>query len=1307
MRRRPAIAFLLSVVVLVTGAVLFVRSQAAADLVCSYLMKKGSQRIGGRLTIGRCEVDPLSVELVFRRVSADVPWMGLSVKATRVRMRLKQLQGLSDELAIQALEIDHPVVRLRPVPRTVHPPSPAFAQARCTGIPMPFRLVDAVVRDADVSLDLGKGRSAVAHGVELTAHEDGSAETVHLATNELQLAGGGRKEIVRALATRLSVDPAAAKLRIDALLAESGDLRFSVKGTAVDMCKPKLDATVAVSGSLARLAALLGAEPAAVKRVRGRVALTGRLHGPASRPDFQGSLEILRGRVGHFRLGNARLEGRLKGDDVIVDHLVTDAMGGKVALRGKVFLAPGLPAQLDLDAHGATLEGLVAALGDPGSWAGGRIDAKASLTGNLWPLRLAGDAHAELNDFRVLDRAVARGPGGPDEKFITLPQTHVDGAVVFGTKTVEVPHARVTLESSQVTCSAVFPLEVDHPVNLKVDLDDVDLSEIGEIAGLPFSGTLSGKATMTGPYDEPHIAGNVEARGFEVDGLEAGVGFAQVLYDGGVLSLSSAHGQRGHTPYTIDRFALHLMPAPSTMDIQVSSDGGRVEDVVAALDGFHPFAKKFDGATGFIRGTVRLSGPKHSLTTMVDATATGGVLFGQPFQRLRVRGRLYKKHRYELDEVVANLDDDSRLTVRGYATEDGPLGLSVSARNVPLHTLEPVARLPVSGLLSGDMVVQGTWDHPKAHGGASLRDGTFRGISLRASRAQLSLDGSLLTVNGQLSGEALTGRLSVGLGPHHQFQANVALDEPTLEHWIPKGVKLPKGLEGWTGRARAKATLSGRFGDLRTYQGHVTFTSLSAHQGRFRIGAKGPVDLDVSGGSVSVRRLVLAGPSSTLTIGGMRAADGQLDISLHGGAEMGLLQTVLPRVSHASGVLHLEATVSGTFDKPVMVGSAKLDDASLAFEGAPISLTDLSGNIAFSQNRVLLEGLTGTAGAGRVTLGGEIALRRFLPQKLRVAANLDEVHLHVPDGLKSIISGEVYLDGKPDALALTGDVDVQRALYRRDLDIDQLLPTIRKRVAAVTIERKPWLHLDLGIHAPGTIKVEDRNLTATLRADLQLTGNDVHPGLLGTVSLIDGRAIFRGNEWRVTHALADFKDRDRIVPSFDVHAESDIRDYRVYVHAFGTPDTPRVTFTSDPDLAESDLVTLVTLGVTSRDAEGIGSGDAAAAAADALFAVSGLDQKVRSFIPKNPILRDPTLRLTSGYSSGTGQVEPRLAFESRLFTDQLRLRYSAPIGIPGQKTQAEYRINDTVSVQAEWDTENRLTPEGNLGLDLKLRWESE
>ncbi len=87
-------------------------------------------------------------------------------------------------------------------------------------------------------------------------------------------------------------------------------------------------------------------------------------------------------------------------------------------------------------------------------------------------------------------------------------------------------------------------------------------------------------------------------------------------------------------------------------------------------------------------------------------------------------------------------------------------------------------------------------------------------------------------------------------------------------------------------------------------------------------------------------------------------------------------------------------------------------------------------------------------------------------------------------------------------------------------------------------------------------------------------------------------------------------------------------------------------------------------------------------------------------------MRDLSVRITSAYSEGTGQVEPRAEFESWLLRDRLRLRYQAPrAGARGQKAQAELRLGDHTAVQYQWDNDSPDVATGDHGVDLKLRWE--
>jgi translocation and assembly module TamB len=190
--------------------------------------------------------------------------------------------------------------------------------------------------------------------------------------------------------------------------------------------------------------------------------------------------------------------------------------------------------------------------------------------------------------------------------------------------------------------------------------------------------------------------------------------------------------------------------------------------------------------------------------------------------------------------------------------------------------------------------------------------------------------------------------------------------------------------------------------------------------------------------------------------------------------------------------------------------------------------------------------------------------------------------------------------------------------------------------------------------------------------------------------------------------------------ALDVHGEARVSDYQVFMHLFGTMADPKVTLTSTPPLSQPDIITLLSMGFTQRDTQrGSGTqGLATAAAAQALFAASGLPEQVRRFLPRGGPVQDLSVRITSVYSELTGQVEPRVEFESWAWHEKLRLRFQTPLaGARGQRAQVELRLGDHTALQYQFDTDSqgamasqadqssRLRWAGDHGLDLKLRWE--
>jgi translocation and assembly module TamB len=298
-------------------------------------------------------------------------------------------------------------------------------------------------------------------------------------------------------------------------------------------------------------------------------------------------------------------------------------------------------------------------------------------------------------------------------------------------------------------------------------------------------------------------------------------------------------------------------------------------------------------------------------------------------------------------------------------------------------------------------------------------------------------------------------------------------------------------------------------------------------------------------------------------------------------------------------------------------------------------------------------------------------------------------------------------------MTLAGTLRVVTARYTEPFDLDKRMLQVGGTPAAPPRAYDPageWLRFDIRFLVDGDARVDNDLVRGQARGELQLTGTLASIGMTGSMAFLPGaRGFYRSNEFVLSRAVVDFTDKNRLRMVLDVTGEAALKDYRVFLHVYGDFDDLKLQLTSTPALSQQDIITLLSLGYTSRDVSlGSNLGVAAGtAAAQALFAVSGLDQQLRRFVPQGGVLQDVSVRLTSAYSKTSLTVEPRLEFETKAMEGKLRVRYQAPLSnqTRGQKAQVEYRLGDRASVQLQWDNDNTDVTGGDLGADFKLRWE--
>jgi translocation and assembly module TamB len=288
---------------------------------------------------------------------------------------------------------------------------------------------------------------------------------------------------------------------------------------------------------------------------------------------------------------------------------------------------------------------------------------------------------------------------------------------------------------------------------------------------------------------------------------------------------------------------------------------------------------------------------------------------------------------------------------------------------------------------------------------------------------------------------------------------------------------------------------------------------------------------------------------------------------------------------------------------------------------------------------------------------------------------------------------------------------VSRLRYTEDLDLERSLLDFSRRPPTPRVLAKSALvvHFDLDVHLSRGVRIENNLARADLKGDLKVTGTSRSVGLLGSVNTVHGTAQFRGNEFQIEQGVLTFTDRTRVRPSFDFQALAQVKEYKVRLHAFGTPGEPHVTLTSEPVLTETDLGFLLTFGFVSTHLQQAGfnaTDSGLAIGVEALNKVTGFSEEVRRFIPKNTILRDPTLDFASDFSLATNRLEPMARFRSRLLTEKLDLRVLEGLSTRRYRGLISYQLSESLSGQIQLDNEH-ITTGTDFGVDLKLRWEGE
>lgn len=1295
---------LLGLLLVMAGALAALRSPVTWEVACTLARRHLPDVLGLDVGIGQCELDPLGQKVIVRGVSLFLPGADTPLfAADMAEVQLGIVRPPFNQLHLDLLRVQRPRVALDLSQPSEPKPEPEAASCPLEVLER-VRISRVALTEAEVRLALpGGGRVDVSELDVGWSERWGVAELDVEARRGTVRPGAGQPELVLgrlAFSGGLDVDEQLLEVhRAEVALEE---VQVNLSGRIEKLCAPSLALDAQVFLPLRALSQAKLLPRPATGHLWARFAV----NGPPAAPNV--SAEVSASGLGYDnQFGPTNLTARAfySGDRVRVEDLVLPVGAGRVRLNGSLRLTAGLPLEVDVATENASLGRILDKAGVKGSWVDFPATVGARLSGTLLPRpNLGGEVDLRTGRF-VLATRPYDAPEAEGLTILTFERAHattyfklLPDRVNFGNVEVEAGRSRV--HGGDVTL--YFDgrgLEVHGEA-------DLELSDFGHIAELEWSGRGPARFSVVGPYADVKVDASVSFRDFTFWGFGLGVVQGKVTYEDFVLGFPTVTGQKGRTQYygkgalTFGRSLLARA--------EVTVPHGRTEDMVDVLAGLHPSIAVLQGTlAGTTSGRVEIDSPVDRLEGLVafdfKDTTYYGRRMGDGSGRLRFAdGKAMVLERSVLEGPLG------RTWVEGtWKWTDGSLDYQFGGDNLSLAEVvgpEFAARAGVRGTLSLTGRVEGDNETPIVV--AELRSPrvTFADRNLGELGLQARMVGRDMQVWGKPFADA-SGFLSMKVREPFPFDVSVKLALPEIRPLLPEAA-ISRGVSG---ELSGEVSAQGALGQFESLRASATVDRLTLSRGDFRAENDGPILLGYSGGRVDVQSLAMRGTDTSLTAAGW-VAPRDMDLSLRGRVEARLIESLLPGLlERTGGIVDITAAATGRPENPKLMGSADIRNARLSWRGQPVTLRSLSGRLHFTEQRVVLESLSGLLNEGRVSARGDVQLERFQPRRLQASVQLEQVSYRAMEDLPVTASGSLQLTGPLDALVLSGDVDINKLHYQKGLELDGILKNMARRptvVSANTEKPREFLALDVNVHL-GDVRVDNNLARARLLGDLRLVGTNVKPGLLGRVEAAEGsQAFFRNTQFTVTEGQLEFRDRQSIDPVFEVHAESLVREYTVKLHAFGRLSDPQLMLTSEPALTEGDIVSLLTLGVTSSDKDTAASASAGLAA-EALFNVSGLDRHVQRFLPSNPVLRDLSFQISTTYNDATQQAEPTARLESKFLSEQLKIGMSQPVSGRGTRARAEYRFDNRLSAQAQWDNENSAASFGNLGLELKLSWEVE
>ena len=294
-------------------------------------------------------------------------------------------------------------------------------------------------------------------------------------------------------------------------------------------------------------------------------------------------------------------------------------------------------------------------------------------------------------------------------------------------------------------------------------------------------------------------------------------------------------------------------------------------------------------------------------------------------------------------------------------------------------------------------------------------------------------------------------------------------------------------------------------------------------------------------------------------------------------ANLSVLPLMFKEVQTADGAIHGVVHVTGNSSNILANGTVELANGSMQLQSLKKPVTQLKGQLLFRGNHVDMTGST-TMGKGNAGLSGNIGWKGSGITSYYGALQMKGIEIgHA--FYTGPLDGELYIVDKQDMPTLVGAITLH--------DVVASIPLVLE-----SSDTSIPLGLDLTINAKDNVRLYNPLLyDMFLQGKVTFEGTVGEPKASGKLSVNKGYVKYLNNRFKITEGQAKFASGS-IIPELNVRSMANVKNYRISLQAEGPATQMKLKLSSEPNLSERQIISLLTFGRSVGNTSGVTADDA-------------------------------------------------------------------------------------------------------------------